>query len=187
MKRFEEAHVEMRRANELEPLAISKATGAGDVFYQERKYDQAIEQYNRALELDPNSGLTRWNLGNAYVHKGMHNEAIAEYRKAIAFSGDSPDELASLGYAYAVSSRTREAQGVIRDLKEQSKRRYISPTIIAFIHAGLGENDKAFAELEKAYELRDFILVFLNVDPTFDRLRSDPRFAKLVSRVGLPQ
>jgi hypothetical protein len=72
-------------------------------------------------------------------------------------------------------------------MKERSRRRYISPTITAFIHAGLGERDEACAWLDRAYGGRDFILVFLKVDPTFDPLRTDPRFAGLVRRVGLPQ
>jgi hypothetical protein len=76
---------------------------------------------------------------------------------------------------------------VIDELQGRSKQRYISPTIIAFIYAGLGENDQAFASLERAYEGRDFILVLLKADPTFDRLRPDPRFSDLVRRVGLPQ
>ena len=132
------------------------------------------EQYGRALEMDPNSGFAHWALGNVYVQKGMYEEAVAEYKQAIPLSGDSPDELASLGYAYALSGKRRKAQAVIDELNERSKRRYISPTIIAFIYAGLGENDQAFALLDKAYGGRDFILIFLKVDPTFDRLRSDP-------------
>ncbi|MGI8567374.1 MAG: protein kinase domain-containing protein [Pyrinomonadaceae bacterium] len=187
MGRFDEALVEMRRAQELDPLSLEKVAGTGDILYQQRHYDHAIEQYRRALEMEPNSGFAHWALGNVYVHKGLYEEAIAEYQKAIPLSGDSPDELASLGNAYALSGKRREAQAVIDDLKERSKRRYISPTIIAFIYAGLSEKDEAFAQLDKAYDGRDFILVFLKVDPTFDRLRSDPRFAELVRRVGLPQ
>ena len=187
MGRFDEAHAEVRRAQELDPLSLAKITGIGDVFYHQRQYDRAIEHYRQALEMDPNSGFAHWALGNVYANKGMYEEAIAEYQKSIPLSGDSPDELASLGYAYALSGRRREAQAMIEELKERAKRRYISPTIIAFIYAGLGEQDEAFAWLNKAYDGRDFILVFLKVDPTFDRLRSDPRFADLMRRVGLPQ
>ena len=187
MGRFDEAHAEAGRALELEPLSLAKITGVGDVFYHQRRYDRAIEQYRRALDMDPNSGFAHWALGNAYAQKGMYEEAVAEHKKAIPLSGDSPDELASLGYAYALSGRRREAQSVIAELRERARRRYIPPTIIAFVHAGLGENDEAFALLDRAYDGRDFILVFLKVDPTFDRLRPDPRFAELVRRVGLPQ
>jgi serine/threonine protein kinase/tetratricopeptide (TPR) repeat protein len=184
MERFDEAHVEMKRAQELDPLSLAKIIGTGEIFFQQRRHDQALEQYRKALEMDPNSGLAHWGIGNVYVQKAMYEEAISEYKKAIPLSGDSPDELASLGYAYALSGKRREAQAVIEELKKRSKRRYISPTIIAFIYAGLGEKDEAFAWLEKAYAGRDFILVLHRVDPTFDPLRSDPRFADLVRRVG---
>lgn len=187
MGRFDEALAEMRRAQELDPLSLAKIAGIGDVLYQHRYYDLAREQYQKALEMDPNSGFAHWALGNVYVHKGMYEEAIAEYQKAIPLSGNSPDEPASLGYAYALSGKSREARQVIEELKERSKRSYISPTIIASIYTGLGEKDQAFAWLDKAYSGRDFILVFLKVEPMFDGLRSDPRFARLLQRVGLPQ
>jgi tetratricopeptide (TPR) repeat protein len=187
MGRSDEALKELKRALELDPLSIEKIAGVGDIFYQNRQYDQALVEYRQALEMDPNSGFAHWTLGNVYVQKGMYEEAIAEYKKAIPLSGDSPDELASLGYVYALAGRRREAEAVIDELKERSTRRYISPTIIAFIYAGLKENDQAFMWLGKAYEGRDFILVLLNADPTFDNLRQDPRFSQLVRRVGLPQ
>ena len=187
MQRFDEALAEMKRARELDPLSIEKIVAMGDVLYQQHQYDQAIEQYRKALEMDPNSGIAHWAIGNVYVQKGMYDEAIAEYQKSIPLSGDSPDEPASLAYAYALSGRRQEALQIIDDLKQRSKRGYISPTIIAFIYAGLGENDQAFEWLDKAYDGRDFILVLLKVEPLFDRLRSDPRFADLSRRVGSPQ
>lgn len=186
MGRFDEALAEIRRAQELDPVSIEKIAGVGDIFYQRREYDLALEQYRRAHDMDPNSGFAHWALGNAYVQKGMYDEAISEYEKAIPLSGDSPDELASLGYVYALSDRRREAQAVIDQLEERAKRSYISPTIVAFIYGALGEKDKAFAMLEKAYVGRDFILVLLNADPAFDSLRSDHRFRDLARRVGLP-
>ena len=185
MEKFDEAHAEMKRAQELDPLSIAKIIGIGEIFFQQRRYDQASEQYRKALEMDPNSGLAHWSLGNVFLQKAMYDEAISEYKKSIPLSGDSPDELASLGYAYALAGKKREARAVIEELKERSKRRYISPTIIAFIYGGLGEKDEAFAWLEKSYSGRDFILVLLSVDPSFDPLRSDPRFAELVRRVGM--
>jgi serine/threonine-protein kinase len=187
MGRNDEALTEMRRAQELDPLSVEKNVGIGDVFYYQRRYDQALEQYQKVLEMDPNSGFTHWALGNVYVQKKSYEEAIAEYQKAIPLSGDSPDEPASLACAYALSGKRREARLVLDDLIKRSKRRYISPTVIAFIYVALGEKDEAFRSLEKAFEGRDFILVLLNNDPMFDGLRSDARFADLVRRVGLPQ
>jgi TolB-like protein/Flp pilus assembly protein TadD len=185
--RYDEALTAMRRAQELDPLSIEKNAGIGDILYQQRQYDRAIEQYQRVLEMDANSGFTHWAIGNVYVQKKRYEDAIAEYQKAIPLSGDSPDEPASLACAYALSGRKREAQVILGELQERSKRRYISPTIIAFIYAALGDKDRAFAWLDKAYEGRDFILTLLKAEPMFDGLRSDPRFADLLRRVGLPQ
>jgi DNA-binding winged helix-turn-helix (wHTH) protein/TolB-like protein/Flp pilus assembly protein TadD len=187
MGRFDEALAEMRQAQELDPLSLEKITSVGDVLYSRRQYDQAIKEYQKALEMDPNSGFAHWALGNAYVNNGMVDDAIVEYQKAIPLSGDSPDEPGSLACAYALSGKRRAALSVIDDLKERSKRRYISPTIIAFIYSRLGDKDQAFTWLDKAYKGRDFLLVYLKIDPTFDPLRSDPRFAELVQRVGFPQ
>jgi eukaryotic-like serine/threonine-protein kinase len=187
MRRYDEALTEMRRAQELDPLSVEKNVGIGDVFYYQRRYDQALEQYQKVIEMDPNSGFTHWALGNVYVQKKSYQEAIAEYQKAIPLSGDSPDEPASLACAYALSGKSREARLVLDDLTKRSKRRYISPTVIAFIYVALGEKDEAFRLLDKAFAERDFLLVLLNAEPLFDGLRSDARFADLVRRVGLPQ
>ncbi len=187
MGRFDEALAEMKRAQELDPLSLEKLAGIGEVFYLQRHYDQAIEQYRKTLEMDPNSGFAHWAIGNAYVHKGMFDEAVAEYQKAIPLSGDSPDEPAMLGYAYALSGKSREARQVIDELKKRSQRSYISPTTIAVIYGGLGENDRAFEWLDKAYEGQDSLLILLKVEPMFDSIRNDPRFTELLRRVNLPQ
>jgi tetratricopeptide (TPR) repeat protein len=115
----------------------------------------------------------------------MYEEAIAAFQKAIPLSGGSPDEPAELARAYARSGRQAEARKIIADLQEQSKRRYVAPTVIASIYAALGEKDQAFVWLDKAYDEHDFILVLLKVEPMFDDLRSDPRFTAQLQRVGL--
>jgi serine/threonine-protein kinase len=183
--RLDEALDEMRRAQELDPVSLEKTAAIGEVLYYRREYDQAIGQYQKALEMDPNSGFVYWAIGRAYTEKAMYEPAIAAFQKSIPLSGDSPDEAASLAYAYARSGKLKEARQVINDLQERSQKRYVSPTVIAIIYAALGEHDQAFAWLEKAYDGRDSILVFLKVEPPFDKLRSDPRFERLLQRVGL--
>ncbi len=185
MGQFDEASAEIKRAEELDPLSVEYMVAAADVYKDARRYDQAIEQCRRALEMDRNYGEAYLFLGQAYEYKGMYEEAIAEYQKAAGLIGNIPEIAASLGHAYAVSGKRDEAQKVIADLKELSNRRYVDPSLIAVIYAGLGENDQAFHWLEKAYEDRSGFLVHAKVEPIFDDLRSDPRFTDLLRRVGL--
>jgi DNA-binding winged helix-turn-helix (wHTH) protein/TolB-like protein/Flp pilus assembly protein TadD len=186
MLRFDEALGEMKRAHELDPLSLGKIVGVGDAYYLQRRFDPAMEQYRRAIDMDPNSGFGRWSLGNAYLIKGMYKEAAEEYQKSIPLSGDSPDESAALALAYARSGRRKEALVILDYLKERSKSKYVPPSVIAFVYAGLGEKDEAFEWLERSYAGRDFLMGFINVEPYFDGLRDDPRFNDLRQRVGLP-
>ncbi len=185
--KFDEAIAEMRRAQELDPVSLVKITGLGQVLLIARRYDESIEQCQRALEMDPNLGFAHWLLGLAYMYRGTHEPAILAFQKSILLSGDSPDELASLGLAYARSGNSAEARKILEELNQRSKRKYLSPAVIAGLHAALGEKDQAFASLDKAYDERDFILILLRVDAMFDPLRSDPRFTDLLRRVGFPE
>jgi len=185
--RFDEALRQMQRALELDPVSLTKITGVGEVLHMARRDDEAIVALRKVLEMDPNFGFGHWALGRSYEEQGMYEQAIASFQKAIPLSGDSPDESAELGRAYARSGRETEALKIAADLKEQSKRRYISPCVIASVYAALGDKDQAFVWLGKGYEAHDFILVLLKVEPMFDNLRSDGRFTVLLKRVGLDQ
>jgi tetratricopeptide (TPR) repeat protein len=187
MGQFDEAIAEMRRAQELDPISLVKITGVGQVLLLARRYDESIEQCRRALEMDPNLGFAHWLLGVAYMYKGTYEPAIQELQKSIPLSGDSPDEPASLGLAYALSGKSGEARKIMEELKQRSRRKYLSSIIIATLHAALGEKDQAFALLDKAYDERDTLLILLKVEPMFDPLRSDPRFTNLLRRVGFPE
>jgi DNA-binding winged helix-turn-helix (wHTH) protein/TolB-like protein/Flp pilus assembly protein TadD len=187
MSRFEEALREMNRALELDPISLEKTAAIGEVLYDQRQYNQAIEQYRRALEIDANSGFTHWALGRAFLAQGKYSEAIAEFQTSIPLSGDSPDEPAELARAYALSGKRDDALKIIEELKRFSEHKHVAPTVIAAIYGALGDKTQAFVFLDKAYRERDFILVMLNVEPMFDPLRSDPRFAELSRRVGLPR
>jgi tetratricopeptide (TPR) repeat protein len=126
-------------------------------------------------------------LGWCYEAKGDLTGAIAEFQKARAIEPVIADPLASLGRAYALQKRYPEARKVIDQLKELSIRNHVPPYNLAWIYAALGEKDQALAMLDKAYDERSWYIVLLAVDPKFENLRSDPRFADLVRRVGLPQ
>jgi tetratricopeptide (TPR) repeat protein len=175
----------MKRALELDPLNANTIADLGLPFYFGRQYDQAIEQYRKAIEMDRKWYWSHLLLGWAYEQQGKFPEAVAELTQARRFN-DSPQVLASLGHVYAVSGRRGEAQALIEELTEISKRHYVSPYDVATIYAGLGDNDQAFAWLEKADEDRSgWLGLWLKVDPKFDNLRPDPRFRDLLRRIGL--
>ena len=152
-----------------------------------RQYDQAIEQSRKTLELDPNTSGGHFYLGRGYVQKSMFKEGIAEFEKGLAISPSDSLTLSGLGCAYAVAGRGAEAQKVLEQLNELSKHKYVPAVDRARIYAGLGEKDKAFEWLEKSYDDRSIagVITFVKVDPTFDPLRSDPRFADLLRRMNL--
>ena len=148
-------------------------------------YDRAIEQCKKTLELHPNSFWVPFFLGLAYEQKAMYPEAIAQLQAAVTQSGDHTVMAAALGHAYAAAGKRRQALKVLDQLNALSERRYVSPYERAVIHAGLGKMETAFQWLEHAYQERDGWLVYLNVDPRIAGLRSDPRYAGLLARVGL--
>jgi|SRR5216683_2600276 len=115
----------------------------------------------------------------------MYAEAVATFQELNKVAPDNG--LAFLGRAYALAGRTAEAQEILSQLKELSARRYVSPYQVAMIYEGLGDKEQALAWLERAYQQRVHNMVFLKVEPELDGLRSDPRFASLVQRVGLIQ
>ena len=119
----------------------------------------------------------------------MYDKAIAEFKKAIPLQGSGEWLLArgGLGHVYGITGKERQTLAMIDELKQLSARGYVPSTSIAFVYAGLGDKDQAFAWLEKAYEEHSFQNQWLNVEPRWDSLRSDPRFADLMRRIGLPQ
>ncbi len=176
----------MKRAQELDPLSLIINADLGRTLYFARRYDQSLEQFRKALDMDPNFAVAHLWLGQVYEQRRMYETAISEFQKGISLSGGGTYALARLGHAYAVAGRRGEAQMVLNQLNDLSKQKYVSPYDIGMIYAGLGENDRAFAWLEKAYEERSVALYFLKVEPSLDPLRSDPRFHDLLRRIGLP-
>jgi adenylate cyclase len=183
--RFSEASDSMKIAQKLDPLSPLINTSLAYPSYFAREYDRAASQLFNAIEIDPYFPLPYKVLGDIFVEKSEYEKAIEYYQKNIELLGRHPANIAHLGRAYALSGEKAKAVEIIRELESFSKNNYLSPTSIAVIYAGLGEIDQAFGYLEEAYRERCNNLVFINVQPTFDILRSDPRFTKLIQRMGL--
>ena len=185
--RSQEAIAEAEHALQLDPLTTNTSNTVGSVYLYARQYDQAIEQYRKLLEMDREYANSYTNLIYAYVGKGKYEEAIAIAQAGLKVAPDNPAMLAHLGYAYARAGQRGEAQKILAQLLTLAKQRGVPPTSIAQLYAALGDQNQAFAWLEKAYEARIVFLLYLKVSPRWDSLRSDPRFADLVRRIGLPE
>ena len=183
VRRHEQAIAEIERARELDPLWPSINANVGYVLYFARQYDRAIEALQKTLELDQNFPPTYNVMGFTYAAKGMYAKAIAAYQEAINLGNKSPSLQIHLGAAYAHAGDRKKAQAILEQL--QTGEKYVSPGELAILYGALGEREQAFASLEKAYAAHDPSLQYLGVDPAFDNLRSDPRFADLVQRIGL--
>jgi serine/threonine-protein kinase len=184
MGRTEESLAESQRILEIDPLDPIMNAHLGWHYLMARRAEQAIVLCQKALEV----GNTYWGhyyLGQAYEQKARYAEAIAEFNKALGLSGASTEAIAALGHAYAVSGNRRKAQHVLDDLDKLSEQRYVSLGYKALIYAGLGDSVQAFKWLQKAYEDGPGWLIYLNVDPRYDSLRSDPRFQDLLRRMNL--
>ena len=189
MGRTPEAIAEGKRALELDPLSPIITFEMGLGFFYARDYDKAIEYYQKTLELDPDFPPAHGQLPAAYEQKRMYDQAITGFQKGTNLKGSREwyFSLSGLAHVYAVTGNKGEAQKLLSEMKDLSVRQYVPADRIALIYAGLGDKDEAFAWLEKAYDERSFNMTWLKVEPRWDSLRSDPRFADLVRRLGLPQ
>ena len=185
MGRSVEALSAIRRALALDPLSLIINAAAGRILHFARAYAEAIERYVKTLELDADFPDAHMNLGMTYLEVGRTEEAILELKRASDLSGRRSLMLAVLGYAYAVSGQESEARRTIEELTPAAERGEISAMLLTYPYAGLGESDLAFEWLERALEERSGLLIYLKVEPMFDRLRGDPRFTTLMRRLRL--
>jgi TolB-like protein len=169
--KYEESIAEIRRARELDPLSPFVNANLGTVLYIARRYHEAIDHFLNPLETDPHFYWTHWHLGLTYI-------AIQSYA-----SGRSSPLLAMLGMTYGLMGKQPEAKAVIAELEQRGRTEHLCPVPVALVHAALGDSDMAFQALDRAYEERTTLMLWLGW-PIFDMLRDDPRFTALLSRLG---
>jgi len=184
--RMDEALAEMQKARELDPLSLIIKANVGVIYYFGRRNDDAIAELRAVLKEDPRFSTAHWGLGLALEQKQDYGHALAELDSAIALSGRGPNSLASLGHAYAVAGRRPEAEQVLRELRARAQKQKISGYHLALIELGLGRRVEALDALEQAFGERSTLLTYLKMDPRFDDLRSEPRFAELIRRMNFP-
>jgi len=185
--RMDLALTEMAKMRELDPIKAEPLQVESIINYHSRNYKALIEVSRSFTASRPNNWLAHYWLGVGYEGSGQTLEAIPEYQKAVEISQSDSDPTAALAHAYAATGRKAEAQKILHGWLRQSENSYVSSYMIATVYAGLGEKDKAFEYLEKAYQERSSDLpYFLRADLRMDSLRSDPRFQDLVRRMNFP-
>lgn len=184
MGRLNEALGQMRRAQDLDPLSMILNTNVGWIFYLSRRYDEAIAAYRKTLDLDPYFARTRTRLGLTYILKGAFPDAIRELDESRRLAGDDPYVAGLLGYARTLAGDKNAGRAALAKLTESARREYVPPFSVALVCIALGDNDRALEWLTKAADARDTSMVYAKTDPALDPIRSDPRFANLLRRMG---
>jgi len=177
------AVTESETARELDPFSSSVRLHRCRARFQTRQYDSATDCLNKILEEDPDNVNARYVLGFVYLENGKSEEAIRIFKKL----HEATPSLAAtgLGHAYGRVGKRTEALEILAEMEERSKQTYLPPQEFAIVYIGLGDYDKAFVWLDKAYDERFAYLPYLNIEPLFNLLRADARFASLVKRLKL--
>jgi TolB-like protein len=183
--RHDEALAAIKKAQQLDPLSVPVNRAVGWVVYFSRRFDLAIEELRKTLGMDPEFLGARLVLWWALLAKGAHDEAIADIRKEVEKPGLRTMKKLMLGYACALSGRLEEAGGILWELQPKIEGENRLALLAAMLFIAMDDKDRAFEQLERAFQIREPGLVFLRVAPWADPLRSDKRYQSLVERLGL--
>jgi serine/threonine protein kinase len=187
--KLDQALLHIRRAIELDPLNLNGLDNLAEAYIYTGQYEESADQSRKVLEIDPTFSSAHFRLSAVYRLTGKYDLWIEEWEKGARLE-NNPNELARLEEAkrqYPKSGYRGAMKRVVALMEEQAKQTHIDPASIAAHHALLDEKDPAFAWLERAYAERSAYISYLKVSRGFDSLRSDPRYADLLKRMGLPQ
>ncbi len=173
------------RLREVDPLSPYANAFEGTNLLLHDRYDEGIERIKRALAINPSFWIAHLFLGNAYVLIGQTEEGLPSLQRAAEFSGGSAWATGPLGYALARAGRADEARRVLDGMVAKSRSGYVSPAAVALVQVGLGENERALEWLDKAHQVRDSRLIFLQIDHRWNPLRDDARFIALARKLAL--
>ena len=180
-----EAIEEMRKALTLDPLSAHFSRWLGRFLLYARDYAGAIAQSQKTLELDDAYFQAYLDIGSAHLAQGDAETALKWFRRGQALEASVRSYDAFIVRALAPLGRRDEAEEILNRLEDESRRQYVRAEILAMGYAALGDRNRAFAGLERAFQARSAGLVYLHIDQGYEPLRGDPRFADLVRRIGL--
>ncbi len=182
-ERFAEARARLARARELDPLSAPIATSAAILRQYERDHPQAIIEFRLVIAQHPAFYLAHYAMGSSLSALGEHAEAVESLRRAALLSGDSPEVLSALACALATAKEKKEARTLQQRLAQTAQSRYVSPVLLAQVHAALGETGIALDHLDRAAEMKCAELPLIHLRAAFDSVRDEPRFQAVVRSV----
>jgi adenylate cyclase len=181
--RLDDAMREAKAAQELDPLSPQIHAYVGILHFYARHYDSALEELAKSLELDPNSVAAHEYRCYVYLFKSMFEEALAEMQLVLRFFHISTANVkAFTGAVYAMAGRVEEAKRILRECEEMSSREYVDPRWLMGTYSRLGNKDRAFEWLEKAFKTRTITPFEVRLSPFFGEITSDPRFEELIKK-----
>jgi TolB-like protein/DNA-binding winged helix-turn-helix (wHTH) protein/Tfp pilus assembly protein PilF len=181
--RMEEATREASRGAELDPLSATAGTTLGVRLYYSNRIDEAEAEFQKTLEVAPSFAIAHWGLAQCYRLKGRMEDQLDELTKAVTLSGNSAYMRAHLGYGYAAAGDRAHALAIAEELEAEGPRRYVAPYHLALIAAGLGDTAVAIRWLDRAFRDRSGWIVFLPVEPEFQKIREAPEVQRLLASV----
>ena len=187
MGRHDEAIAEVKLARKLDPISPRTCANVGLLLYFARRYDEAITELQKAIEMEPRHAATHAWLGLTYVRKRQYSEAIAAFNQATVLEKELTDYDFGLGCGLAAAGRRSEALELAAEIKERSRREYVSAYELSKLYLALADREGALQLLQKAFEARDPRMAFIKVDPELDPLRSESRFQEVVRRMNFPE
>ncbi|WP_285288901.1 winged helix-turn-helix domain-containing protein [Alloacidobacterium dinghuense] len=183
--RILESHEQSEQALYIEPMDRILNEHMAWHHLMAREYDRSIPQARKAIEIDPDFVQAHRVLGLDYLYTGRYTEACSEFKKGVDLSHGDPVSQAYLARCYAMSHRSADARQILDSLIKDTQERYISSAEIAAVFAALGDDTNCVTWLQKAVQEKSSAMIYLNIDPVFDRMRANPSFQAIVKQIGL--
>jgi tetratricopeptide (TPR) repeat protein len=186
-RRHEEALSHLQRAVQLDPANLKYNDNLAEGYKNAREYGRALEHLNKTVAMYPESSIIYNDLGDLYRAMGNYGLWLESWKKQAALSNNHYRAalIEQISRAYQVGGYPAAVRRIIEIKKQRLPHVYVDPAEIAYEYAALGNNDETFEWLEKAYSERSRSLQWIEIQPTMDRIRSDPRYLDLIQRLGM--
>jgi DNA-binding winged helix-turn-helix (wHTH) protein/tetratricopeptide (TPR) repeat protein len=182
--RFDEALEQIQRALTVDPLAVMVNANVGFLLYRAGRFDEAIAKLRHTVEMEPGFVMTRYRLGLALEAKGLHEDAIREF-EAMRPSADNPLALTAIARTRALMGDQDRSRRMLDEILSIARNTYVPAATIADVYVGLGDHERALEWLAVGVDERAIVSMWMHSERHWDPLRSHPKFAELIRRVGI--